>query len=74
MTYNGGPAFPLAGTSSGPESRGMTLHDYFAAAVMTGLLANMGHYEYDVLEISAHAYFVAKHMLIVREMKSNENN
>ena len=42
MTYHGGPAFPWAGTRTGPESRGMTLRDYFAAAVIQGLMSNSG--------------------------------
>jgi hypothetical protein len=71
MTNDGGPAYPIY-TPDMPlvGSPGMSLCDYFAAAVMTGILANMGDDEYDVLEISAHAYFVAKHMLIVREEKT----
>ena len=42
-THDGGPAFPFIKDShegSGVRSTGMTLRDYFAAAALTGLLAN----------------------------------
>jgi hypothetical protein len=67
MTYHGGPAFPLAGTRTGPESSGMTLRDYFAAAAMQGLLAN-GSGVND--ELVAEAFMVADAMLVSRERKT----
>jgi len=73
MTYNGGPAFPLAGTRTGPESSGMTLRDYFAAAAMQGMLASPdgdGHIE----RYAIGAYQIADQMLATRERKSNEIN
>jgi hypothetical protein len=37
---DGGPAFPCHGISGAVFKYGMSLHDYFAAAALTGLLAN----------------------------------
>lgn len=37
---DGGPAFPVASSSAPYRDRGLTLRDYFAAAALTGILAN----------------------------------
>lgn len=37
---NGGPAFPLEGSSKRNANSGMTLRDYFAAKAMQGMIAN----------------------------------
>jgi len=39
---DGGPAFPVADLSKA-QAPGMTLRDYFAAAALTGLLAEPDH-------------------------------
>lgn len=68
MINDGGPAFPLAGTHSGPESSGMSLRDYFAAAAMESIA-----YKYfEDKDIAFRAYKIADAML--KERMKSENN
>lgn len=40
MTNNGGPAFPQPEMAFGAVGPGLSARDYFAAAALTGMLAN----------------------------------
>ena len=67
---DGGPAFPHLETTSRGEPYhdhlGMTLRDYFAAAIMQGLMASQYQVE-DPYPI--YAYKIADAMLKAREVK-----
>ncbi len=62
----GGYAFPI-----GPDtSSGMTLRDYFAAAAMQGLIAEMEEYHPQAYEAWAkRAYRLADAMIAERDIK-----
>jgi len=75
---DGGPAFPIEadyvrndkgdGYKMNVEhSPGMSLRDYFAAAVMTGICTNPLHDESTFLENAHDAYHAADAMLKARE-------
>jgi hypothetical protein len=70
MTYHGGPAFPLAGTRTGPESSGMTLRDYFAAAAIQGMLSDPDAGKVDWKDLAEEAYEAADAILAARERKT----
>lgn len=65
----GGPAFPQQDNASGSE--GMSLRDYFAASVMSGLLLrDWSHIQNDIEKITVWAnaaYAVADSMMKARE-------
>jgi hypothetical protein len=73
---DGGPAFPLVYYSEpigsiGPQlivKGGMDLRDYFAAAIMQGLMASQCEVTDDPYPI--YAYKIADAMLKAREVKS----
>ena len=66
---DGGPAFP--NVPSDPQysdwDRGMTLRDYFAAAIMQGLMASQCEVTDDPYPI--YAYKIADAMIKAREVK-----
>ena len=68
---DGGPAFPHLETTSRGEPYhdhlGMTLRDYFAAAIMQGLMASQCEVTDDPYPI--YAYKIADAMLKAREVK-----
>jgi len=72
---DGGPAFPFReqdGEGGYERFPGMSLRDYFAAAALTGILADpngSGHLQ----EVSGFAYLVADAMLAARERKEGSN-
>jgi hypothetical protein len=74
QTDNGGPAFPVAPTMNPDGSvwyhgkDGMTLRDYFAAAALQGICANL-HCTPQVTfkEVSQRAYAQADAMLAARK-------
>ena len=67
MISDGGPAFPRTGADghTSPQS-GMTLRDYFAAAIMQGLMSSQCQVD-DPYPI--YAYRIADAMLKAREAK-----
>jgi hypothetical protein len=65
--YDGGPVHPCP-----PESRGLTLRDYFAAAALTGIVASP-EYERMTYERAADAaYAQAERMLASRSRTGNK--
>ena len=66
---DGGPAFPVQtiGSDFGYGFPGMTLRDYFAAAIMQGLMASQCEVTDDPYPI--YAYKIADAMLKAREVK-----
>ena len=68
---DGGPAFPHTtqwdGITPAINHNGMTLRDYFAAAALTGLMADGGGPSWD--DDATHAYLCADAMLKAREAK-----
>lgn len=70
---DGGPAFPLQAHGDEEKSRyyltqqGMTLRDYFAAAIMQGLMSSQCEVTDDPYPI--YAYRIADEMLKAREAK-----
>ena len=72
---DGGPAFPI-GSGDMRDPMGMSLRDYFAAAALTGMLADSGRTErfrdtHNMDEINASwAYELADAMLAEREKQS----
>jgi len=65
---DGGPAFPRTGADghTSPQS-GMSLRDYFAAAIMQGLMASQSEVTDDPYPI--YAYKIADAMIRAREEK-----
>jgi len=63
---DGGPAFPRSATDHCHSQEGMTLRDYFAAAIMQGLMSSQCQVD-DPYPI--YAYKVADAMLKAREAK-----
>ena len=62
---NNPPAFP-----DGLGTKGMTLRDYFAAQIISGVVANQHHHHVELGDMRAYsnlAYFFADSMLKVRE-------
>ncbi len=64
---DGGPAFASGGSNQQP---GMSIRDYFAAAALTGLLANASEVND---ELAAEAFTAADAMLAARERKEGSN-
>jgi hypothetical protein len=65
---DGGPAFPRTGADGHTSPQiGMTLRDYFAAAALTGLMADGGGASWD--DDATHAYLCADAMIKAREAK-----
>lgn len=65
---NGGPAFPIPEDASGYREYGMSLRDYFAAAALSGLMAdpNVNNFR-KILEIAPRqCYEIADAMLAER--------
>jgi hypothetical protein len=72
---NGGPAFPQHGWSIDPETiermskkQGITIRDYFAAAALTGILANPDSSS-SADALCHYAFVYADAMLAEREKK-----
>jgi hypothetical protein len=63
---DGGPAFPRSATDHCHSQEGMTLRDYFAAAIMQGLMSSQCQVD-DPYPI--YAYRIADAMLKAREAK-----
>ncbi len=68
----GGPAFPLGESLAGLNEKGMTLRDYFAGQVLTGLCGLIPNVSLDdrekfVKRVSFDAYRIADYMLAERE-------
>jgi hypothetical protein len=70
-TKDGGQAFPVTDMNGGPASGGMSLRDYFAAAVLQGLCASLGPCLDDafVSGVARRAYDIADAMIAARERK-----
>jgi hypothetical protein len=75
---DGGPAFPISLEQQqriqegyGAEA-GMTLRDYFAAAALTGIEANLGGNTYGAAEKARLAYKHADAMLQAREESNGQ--
>lgn len=76
---DGGPAFPVPMVPCERTDgfievsyRGMTLHDYFAAAVLTGMCANPAYDDIPNTYMARHAYDCAKSMLTERKQRKGE--
>lgn len=69
MKGDGGPAFPIVGTTEDVNVNvGMSLRDYFAAAALTGYLASYGPQQSidSELSVAGVAYRIADAMLALR--------
>lgn len=64
----GGSAFPMTGTSCVPSKEGMSLRDWFAGQIASGMAAYSGTAgaSYGPGDIAGRAYQVADAMLAVR--------
>ena len=63
---NGGPAFPFIGRGESWESRGMSLRDYFAAAVLNGTISNPNLRDNSDSQLASLCYKIADAMLVER--------
>lgn len=59
------PAFPVS-YDDGSVNLGMTLHDFFAAAALTGLIASCGK-ELEIVEAADRAFSYAEAMVAARD-------
>ena len=69
---NGGPAFPTKTLSKGDHgypvtTEGMTLRDYFAGQVLTGITLNRDAVDYNAAGVSSFCYQIADAMIVARD-------
>ncbi|MGR7993902.1 hypothetical protein [Xanthobacter sp. ZOL 2024] len=69
MKNDGGPAFPVPDEGQGWGSAGITMRDYFAAQIASGMAAYSGTsgVSYGPSEIAGRSYQVADAMIKARE-------
>lgn len=75
LLNNGGPAFPRTGEGFGNpqyDAEGMTLRDYFAAKIASGMAAFSGTagVSYGPGDIAGRSYEIADAMIKAREVKN----